>query len=489
MLLSFIYLVKGYSDSKIHSILLGIIFFSLAYFSKIDSISLPIILIVYILIFGKVEFKKLGFLIFAIFVIIKIRGFALGSVTSDSVMKSAVAFTENPIVDNFIFINKLSLMVQTYFAYFSMMLKPDFNGFYFGYDMIPLKNLISPEIIFKALTLIGLLILSILMYKRNKLVLFGYLFFIASLIYAANFFVPVAGIVANRYAFIASLGFCIFAVALIYELVILIKEKTKSQIYINNYSLIFFSVVMLVSILFSSYTYSRNNDWKDLFTLIRADMPKLKNSFQANRIAMSNVLYAGINTRENKVLREALIKEGLQYGLNAQSLYKKDPDVNEKVGLAYQNLGNWKAAKSSYLLNTEIENKSFVAWENLGDIYFTYEQKYDSAAWCFKNVIKIAPQNDSPYFKYLNAGYRNGDKEAIYYYFTDLEKTQPNNWIPTQCLGYYYLFEKDSLKGMQYIKKSFDRGFKDPPTADYVREKLLKFGDTKSAEEMRAYLN
>lgn len=493
MMLSILSFFSAYNSEKMSKIyavlqyLLSFVLLVLALLSKLDSISILFILILTLAVFYKVNYKRFALIIFVVAMVYYARSGMVREVTQDSPIAPSISYTENPIVESDKFSERLGLTINTYIIYLKMMIDPNENFFYYGYNTIPLKKVTNPQILFYLLVLLSFLFIGILLYKKNKLILYGYLFFGFSLIYASNLLVPVSGIVANRYAFIASLGFSIFAVSLIDFILNHLLSKVNQEKINKHKSTVITFFLLLTCFIYSTYTYSRNNDWKNVFTLFKADMPRLSNSFQANRIATSNVLYAGLNTQD-KDQKPLLVKEALQYGLSAQKLFDKDPYINEKVGLAYQTLGQWEAAKSSYLLNTKLENQRSLTWEYLGDIYFTKENNFDSAAIAFSYAIGLEPTYDTPYFKFLNANYRSGKKEETYNYFRKLEEEQPENWIPTQCIGYYYLFEKDTLKGMQHIKMSFEKGFKDPYTAEYVKENLIKFGDIESAEKMNQFI-
>lgn len=493
MLLSILSFFSAYNTEKksmiyaIFKYLISFFLFIIAILSKLDGINILFILILTLAVFYKVSYKRFAFIIFAIAIVYFARSGMVREVTQNSPIAPSISFTENPIVESNKFSERLGISINTYAIYLKMMVDPNENFFYYGYNTIPLKKVTNPQILFYLLILLGFLFVGILFYKKNKLILYGYLFFGFSLLYAANLLVPVSGIVANRYSFIASLGFSIFAVSLIDFVLNHLLLKVNQEKVQNYKSTIIVVFIFLISFIYSTYTYSRNDNWKNIYTLLKADMPRLSNSFQANRIALSNVLYAGMNT-EDKEQKSLLVKEALQYGLNAQKLYIKDPYINEKVGLAYQTLGQWEAAKSSLLLNTNLEHKRPLSWEYLGDIYFTKDKNFDSAALAFSHAIELDPSYDTPYFKFLNANYRSGKKVETYNYFKRLEEEQPENWIPTQCIGYYYLFEKDTLKGMQQIKISFEKGFKDPYTANYVKETLIKYGDMDSAEKMNLFI-
>lgn len=490
-LLTLINLYKGIvklTPEIVKNLSLIIAFFLLAILSKLDSVSVIPIGILTVIFFYKKDYKLLISIVILFFTLLIFREILFKNFSNYSEPISSVSFTENPIIANQSFLNKLSQSIQTIYMYLIMMVNPNENLFYYGYNTLPLgKGLFTIEILLKFIVIILFLFLGITFYKKNKLVLYGYLFFLSALIYCANFITPVAGIVANRYAFIASLGFCIFFVSLSNELILYVLEKQKNQNLFKHKNTILLCFTLFVSFVYSTYTYSRNKDWYDMYTLIKADLPRAKDSFQANRIALSNTLYPAINI-EDITKRNTLIKEALQYGLNAQNLFQDDAYVNEKVALAYFKLGNPQAAKSSLLYNIQLKDKSAYSWELLGDIYFESEKKIDSAAYSYSNAIKLLPENETAYFKYLNSGYRTEKKEETYQFFKEMDDSNLNGWIPSQCLAYYYLLEKDSLKGMQYFLKSYEKGYENPGVAEYVKGELIRLGDTEGSEKMNQFI-
>lgn len=493
MMLSLILFFSAHNSKnkgKIYTLvkyILSFFLFAVAILSKLDSINFIFIIAITLSIFYKINFKRFAIILLIVGLILSIRAGLVKEAIENSTDSPSISFTENPLVESNNFSERLGLTINTYTIYLKMMVDPNENYFYYGYNTIPLKKATNPQIILYLLILLSLLLVGVYLYKKNKLILYGYLIFGFSLLYAANLLVPVSGIVANRYAFIASLGFSIFAVSLI-EFVLDNLLSKINQEKIQKFKLSIITIfILLICFIYSTYTYSRNEDWKNMYTLFQADMPRLSNSFEANRIAASNVLHAGLKN-EDKEQKNLLVKEALQYGLNAQKLYNKNPYINEKVGLAYQTLGQLEAAKTSYLLNTNLKHDRPLSWEYLGDIYFTKDKNFDSASIAYLKAIELEPTYDTPYFKFLNANYRSGKKEETYNYFRKLEEEQTDNWIPTQCIGYYYLFEKDTLKGMQHIKMSFEKGFKDPYTANYVKENLIKFGDMDGAEKMNKFI-
>lgn len=250
----------------------------------------------------------------------------------------------------------------------------------------------------------------------------------------------------------------------------------------------FFGAFLLCSILYYlPFTISRNKDWKDIFTLIKTDIKSMNKSFQGSRIAATHVLYSAIQEKDN-TNKKALLKQALQFSLNARNLSSNDDYVNNITGQAYYYLNNFPAAKTVFMDNLSKNDTSIMSLEYLGNMYFENEEKYDSSALFYKKIIDIRPGYKNAYFKYLSAAYKSGRKKEILDYFSTLYSQKKQSYIPAQCLAFYYFFEKDSTTGMQYYKESFKQGYVNINDAVFTRQYFIRHNDTKSAQEMYRYI-
>lgn len=441
--------------------------------------------------FYTINYKKIILIIITIFVVLLVQKGMMDHVISQEKSSSFAfaSFTENPLSTDASFLNKISQGIQSASYYVKFMLIPKDYYYYFGYDMIPVKSLFSPLILFLFILHTFFLLYGVYQLKRNKLLGYSILFFYFSISYCLNIIAIVAGIVSVRYSFIASFGFCLLSGVTIQ----LISDKLKTSSFIQQSSFTekirqhSTSILTIIGVLyFLPFTISRNSDWKNIYTLIKADIGDLKQSFQGNRIAASYVLHSSIN-EDDSLNQQLLLKQGLLYALNARSLYKKDNYINELTGQAYYRLNNFPSAKTVFKENLLVNDTSVTSLEFLGDIYFEKESKYDSAAILFKKIISIRPTYDTPYFKYLNAAYKAGKKKDVLEYFSTMSVKKQNGYIPVQCLAYYYLFENDSAKGMLLFKQSFDLGFRNSGAAKFAKDYFVRHQQPKEAREMNRY--
>lgn len=391
-------------------------------------------------------------------------------------LKNGVSFSENPLVTNNTFTNTISMGVSTMYMYIKMMLVPNELSFYYGYNTIPILSLTTPLFWVQLIVIISTMFCCLYFYKKNILISYGILFFYLSLTYCSNINQPIAGIVANRYTFIASLGFCIFIV-LLFNFVF--YKKTK----LNN--ILIFGITFFVLITHSITSYIRATEWRNIYSLIESDMPNLQNSFEANRIAANHFCFSAVNSKNENEKRE-LFLIGLKYIKNAQSLIPSNQKMNEMAGLTYYNLGNTAAAKKEFVNILNQNDTAFLSLEYLGDIFF-YEKKYDTALLFYKKIIDFKPEQEVAYFKYLNASYKGNHKVGILSYFKKLQNEQPQNSVFSECLGYYYFFEKDTATGLKYFTKTISLKKSNNNFINYIQKIYLSHKDTTSALQLNKY--
>ncbi len=198
-------------------------------------------------------------------------------------------FIENPLIENWNLNHRIPTSITTTGFYLKKMLLPYPLLFYYGYDKAEISNWKSTNF-YIPLFIIFLLVISVFyfFYKDKKLLSFGILFMLINLVPYSNLMTPVAGIVGERLAYVSSLGFSMVIIVLLFS----IFEKVK------RYTLLKYSFLSLVLILFSTFTIYRNSLWKNEYTLFKNDIKQLDKSAQANAL----FAFAIMNKTKNNAL-------------------------------------------------------------------------------------------------------------------------------------------------------------------------------------------
>jgi hypothetical protein len=318
--LIFTYFFKEAKIKKYFWLPFGILSLFLATISKIDCISFFVMIPIYLFIFYPKKWKFIPFLGIIFLNCYILHNFIIEKFTI-STFSSSVQFDENPLVQNYDFLNRLSSSAITILYYTKFLLIPKGYYYYFGYNQIPLLDFFHPLIFFSIFFHFSIFIFAIYSLKKHKIIGFSILFYLCSLAYCLNFFQPVAGIVADRYAFIATFGFALLWAYLITNILnlnkFLIQSSNRIKLKKENLPIL---LMILLMVFYFPFTYQRNKDWKNKLTLIEADLPFLQNSFHGLRIA-SAVYQEYSKISKNKFEQNDFILKSNEACLKAISVY------------------------------------------------------------------------------------------------------------------------------------------------------------------------
>lgn len=470
-------------------------------YTKLDSMVLVFIIPLIQHIFFRASWKRTAVFYFILLAgVLFLRYLPVNRlILDDQVLRQSVNFAENPLSAQPGFANSLSQAIQTLFVYLKFMVIPSGYYFYFGYDTLPLHELFSWQTLLFLLPQLGLAGFAVYQYKRRPVLSFAVLFFYFSLSYCSNLITPVAGIVADRYAFYASLGFCLFLAAGIYALAVqlmpreAVTAKAKSTRHRDpkdfrlNARTVTLAATIILTLIYTGFTANRNRDWQNILTLLDADIPALGRSFEANRIAASNYLKAASETPDRDAANR-YTEKGLQCALAARSVYPNNAFIFESIGQAYFNLG--RPQEAIPVLQEAVQRFDTLSNspEVLGDIYYVGGKQYDSAAYYYRMALYRHTPRDLVALKYLRALVQLDDLPAADRYSDSLLLQRPENYFAYQCKAFVLLQRNDSINGLRLYARSFELGYRNPQDARDVQQKLFRMKDTISALKLNAYL-
>jgi protein O-mannosyl-transferase len=278
------------------------------------------------------------------------------------IKKQAVPFNvrsfvyyENPLamVRNFSLKSSTGLAIAL--RYLKLLIVPHPLAYYYGYKYVDLSYFREPAVIisiFIHLALIAVLFKNI---KKNRQLAFGVFFYLVNIFVFTFFIRKVPGLMAERFLFGASLGYCIVFAILVLKIGGYLNKRRE---------LLIGAITISVLVFYGTLSFKRSAAWKDKETLYSHDMKNLENS------AKANLLYGSL--------------------LSEQALKERDKDKLEKA------IHHLKKA-------TSIVPAYSLAWENLGVLYY-FKGDLSSAFSCLDTAILKDSLNGKPYF----------DKAVIY---------------------------------------------------------------------------
>lgn len=465
----FLKLLNGQNVLKrVFYLVISSLLFFIAVISKIDSIwVIAIAPLLYIHNSKYFTLKKTAIRVFGIGLIFTIIYAVIRSLFISSMVElenipdaEAILFTENPIINESIW-GKIYYVVITLFYQIKFFVVPNGYYFYFGHKMVPPPHLFQPYFLLGIIFIFIALIYFFKTFKKDNPQTIGLIFMAAGTLYCTNIIKPVGGVVDPRLLFQASAGFCIFLAGLLYYIsqAETVKTLTYSKFFNENPSIPPLTLTAILVLFYLPFTYSRNQDWKNTKTLIDADIPHLKLSFQANRIASYHYLESTKFVKEINE-RNILLQKGLQASIYAVRVDPNRINVQEGKGIAYNLLGFQDSAIHQFKYIIEKFDSSEVAWDMLGDIYYN-KNKIDSASWCYYNTIRVSRLYTKAYYKYTTTMLQTGQNGKVKSFYKDRVQYYPNWFVMYDNLGYISLSEKDTLAAGNYYLKSFELGLKD----------------------------
>ena len=258
------------------------------------------------------------------------------------------------------------------------------------------------------MTILGLIVVSLLIYKNSKALSFGFWWFFITLFPVYNL-VEIMNPIADRYLYLPLVGFCIAVSIFLNEtLGRILKHR------INNTGVVKILTIILILVAYSSMTVARNRDWKDNFSLWTQTVESSPNSSIAHgslgRAYQDRGLFKEAIAEYKKAVQlnpadfKAYYNLGLIYekqGLleDAIHYYKKSIGNNPGYLDSHFNLANiytqqglLDRAVPHYKKAIEIDPQDFEARNNLGVVYAS-QGKLNMAVSEWQKVLEIDPEN------------------------------------------------------------------------------------------------
>ena len=228
------------------------------------------------------------------------------------------------------------------------------------------KSVFEPEVLLSMVIIAAVAALTVRAYKKSRGVFFSLAFFLITLLPVSNIIPIPYSVVAERYMYIPSIGFCILLGLGIEKLYSLYGKRA--------------SLVCLVAILalYSVLAIRRNADWRDGVTLWTRTLEQDPANYRAHYNL--GVAYTELGKW----------KEGLRFLEQAVRLKPDFAGAHNNLGAAYDALGRYgdeiKAYKEAINLNPNFAEPYY----NLGAVYFR-SGLYDEAMRFYKNALNVKP--------------------------------------------------------------------------------------------------
>ncbi len=377
-------------------------------------------------------------------------------------------YSENPLL----FDHSLSLKLSTAFNalgfYAKMLVFPSNMVCYYGYDTIPIHQFFS----FYAIT--GMILFAVMVFYFFRLIKtehpawYAIVFSGISISMYLNIVRPVTGIVAERFLFFASIGFCIFVVHLFF---MFLNRKQDSPT-LKSATPAFKGLLLVLLLGYSVFTVSRNAEWKDRITLYGHDVGKRPESLPLNLLYSMEIL-SNMNrpnyflTEQNKM---SYIEKATASLNNVLKLDAENVTALHNLGFIRQNVyKDYAGAIPYYEKALSSDSTKFESQFNLAYCYYAIGRGEEAE----KLVMKLYPEHsdNQPVLDLINYILIENKKsrEGILL-FDELAKKHPENTSIPIILGNFYLALSDTANA----KKAYSKALEMDPNNDQLFKIVAK---------------
>lgn len=299
---------------------------------------------------------------------------------------------ENPL---YVFNNQaqtIGLALNALLFYFKQLFVPYPLCYYYGYNQIPFETWQNPMPLLSLTIYTTIAIASAaLILKRHVLGFILSVYFICIFPFS-NLLQIGPGIVAERWAYFASIGSCLL---MAYVLVGVIggnitncnSNKTRAKVALT--------LTAIIVLLYSGLVVARNPNWHDNLTLSGHDAPHLPNSAKANAFLAEELMKQYLQQTEPIPAQHAAIENLLLRSLSIDSTYA---EVWNNLGVMNFRKRDTITAQTCYEQAIHYKKPYYLAMSNLADIY-NKQGNYPKAIELYSNYIK---QDSSNLNAYLN---------------------------------------------------------------------------------------
>jgi protein O-mannosyl-transferase len=490
MLLALINYVKYTDLNKLKYLAFGITFSVLAILSKKSAIAMIGILPV-ILYFKGANYKKIFFSLLFIFVSLIIF-IVIKRALIESVGQRDYLFHENPLRFSDNYGDRILLALSSSFFYLKMLLFPKDLSFYYGYNQIEIPNWKSIEVWLGLLFYLPVGAYGFILFLKRNVLGLGIVLWFGVMLSVVNLFFPIVGIVADRFTYVFSMGFCIVISILLIKLFKIEVSNRVKKVNLSNGFVIAISCVFLFS---AGRVMSRNLDWENYITLFRHDNEHLQNSAKANPL-LGDYLYKDLPLEQNPQVRLKMFVEMEKHYLQAISIYPNYFSPNNNLGTAYFTFkGDLESAKKYFSKALSIDSTAIStrynlarAYEQLGDVNMADQLYAKTIEDALKNDEDLELAKKSHSYRGMMFIKKNDIKRAFTVYENALIDF-PNEPEFNYNFANLYLAEKDTLVAINYYERGYQSNSDNKKVAQLLAKLYYKKGNIEKSNYYRMLLN
>lgn len=376
---------------------------------------------------------------------------------------------ENPIVEmNFSQLSATATYVLGRYLWLHIIPYPLI--FYYGLKEVPVCSWSDIPVILSLVAYLGIAVFTWFEFRKKSAAGFGLLFFLGNIILFSNFFGAAPGIMAERFTYMASFGFAIVLVDLVFRFAKTIPESFVWKSEASGKAKWTFVAIIT---LFSLRSIARNEAWEDKETLYRNDVELAPESAKINMLlgSLLSSQAAQMNYEGQQMVQQGMQRDGQAKIQDAIALFNE--------------------SKAYYQQATEIFPEYYTAWSNLGTAYY-FLHDYRNGLPFFHRAIAIKEDYAEAYFNlgmsYEQLGLKNGAivdtamiDSSIYYFTLGLQKDPEYVNSADQLSRILMSHKRDSSGAMNLLMNSAKANPESDVPWNAMSNIMLRCGDTLGA--------
>jgi tetratricopeptide (TPR) repeat protein len=314
--------------------------------------------------------------------------------------------------------------------------------------------------------------------QNNKLLLFATLLFCGCIAPFTNIGTPAPGVLAERFAYLSSMGFCLILAIIILNYIKIIKYKSLVDFF--SKPLLFLLPVILICM---AYVWNRNSNWNNKLTLFEHDITHLEKSSKANSL-LANEYFEMLRSPNKKYPDQVLVQKCIKHYNAAISNDSSFFSAYNNAGVIfYSYLNDFKTAKKYFTLAIRHRPLYAQAYENLGNC-FKQENDIEKTVECYKKSIEINPKQYTAYMSLINLFFEKKQYDKTIKVINVAYNSFPENYELKAQEANSYLMKGDTINAI----KNFEEAYKLNPNqnlARFLQKKYLENGDTLNSIRFR----
>jgi len=397
----------------------------------------------------KISFPLIASALLFLLIRTSILGFDLGS-NSGELMNNPFIKIENGVYVPFNLEEKISSICFVMGKYLQLLVAPITLTHDYYPRHIGILSIMDWKVLLSIVLNLGLIILACMGFKKKSVLSFGILYYFITSSIISNIVFPVGTNMSERFMFMPSLGFSLVISFILFELF----KKYKTQ------TLLYFPLVLLL--LYSAKTYSRNKVWKDDYTLFTTDVKTSANSAKILNAAGGAIQtkYATAAESDEKTQK---LNEAVTYLDKAISIHPNYKNAHLLKGNCQFYLGNYEKAIVAYGYAiqldpdyTEAIKNQAVAYRDGGKYYGQQRNDIQKAKEYLYSSYNLNAQ-DQETVRLLGVVHGvAGEHLKAVEYFTKLTQLMPNNASTYLALSTAYRNAGNSEQANLATKKALE---------------------------------